>query len=574
MKHHILSLAMLFASCGLMAQENQQENAPKAFVKVVPPPLMEQDKYLSLSAGGGISTLRYDLPIGESEMGMGGRFNIDYNIFFSRVCGISFGLGGSKMNSTVSILDDTKYKTSISIPVKRVGEEESVPVEADCYTEFSGWKEEQSAFALETPIGLLLRAPMGNKCSFLAGFGLKLMYPLKSSYKVIEGTTTKSAYIKELNAPINPDLVDFGFTKNEDVHPSGSSKTKFISAGVYVDLNLVHRLKNTDLFYGIYADLGFTGIGKKDKALSSTEEYNGIIASDALESATPFAAGFKLGIKIPCPKLKDEDRDGVIDKFDLCPNTPIGLPVDTCGCPLDTDGDGVYDYLDRCGGTPKGVLVDTCGCPLDSDGDGIPDHLDKCPYTPKNTPVDNHGCPFDSDKDGVSDYMDKCPDTPEGVKVDQNGCPLDTDGDGVPDYMDKCPTIPGSIDNQGCPEVSEKARRAFRQAVHGIEFEPGTSVLIRSSCSYIDKIVSIMKEYPSYRLVVSGHTDAGGSAAVNFKVSKRRAMAVVDYMVEHGIYPSRLKSFGHGGTQPIADNKSEAGRKLNNRIEFKVEFDQ
>lgn len=91
---------------------------------------------------------------------------------------------------------------------------------------------------------------------------------------------------------------------------------------------------------------------------------------------------------------------------------------------------------------------------------------------------------------------------------------------------------------------------------------------------YIDKIISIMREYPNYRLVVNGHTDSSGSMAVNLKISKRRAMAIVDYMVERGIYPSRLKSFGHGGTQPIGDNKTLSGRKLNNRIEFKVEFDQ
>lgn len=93
MKHYILTIALLFASCGLMAQENKQENAPKTFVKVVHPPLMEQNKFLSISAGGGLSTLLYDFPIGESKMGLGGRLNIDYNIFLSNNWGISFGLG-------------------------------------------------------------------------------------------------------------------------------------------------------------------------------------------------------------------------------------------------------------------------------------------------------------------------------------------------------------------------------------------------------------------------------------------------------------------------------------------------
>lgn len=575
MKHYILSLVALFSVFGLMAQETKDENAnanaAKAMVKVKYPPLMEQNKFLSLSLGAGLNTLMYDLPNGSSDMGLGGRFNIDYNIFLGRVCGISFGLGGSKYNSTVKCDDESEYTTTIQIPSFDIQGTTS-DLDAECTTVFNGWTEKQSIFALEVPIGMIFRAPLGMKTTFLAGVGAKMSFPIKSSYDVTGGETTTTVYNETLDVDYS-NLENHGLTTS-DYQYSGSSETKIVSASAYVDLNLVHRTGKIELFYGLYADYGFTSIAKQEKALKTNEEYNGILSSDNVDKVVPFSAGVRLGVKIPCPRLKDEDRDGVIDKLDLCPNTPAGLPVDTCGCPLDSDGDGVYDYLDRCGGTPKGILVDTCGCPLDSDGDGVPDHLDRCPYTPKNTPVDNHGCPFDADNDGVPDHLDKCPFTPEGVKVDQDGCPFDTDGDGIPDYLDKCPTIPGVESNQGCPDVSDKARKAFKAAEHGIEFEPGTAVLIRSSCGYIDKIIQIMREYPNYRLVVNGHTDATGSMGVNLKVSKRRAMAVVDYMVERGIYPSRLKSFGHGGTQPIGDNKTAAGRKLNNRIEFKVEFDQ
>jgi len=98
---------------------------------------------------------------------------------------------------------------------------------------------------------------------------------------------------------------------------------------------------------------------------------------------------------------------------------------------LDSDGDGINDNIDKCPNTPVGVKVDSNGCPLDSDKDGVYDYLDKCPNTPVGVKVDSNGCPLDSDKDGVYDYLDKCPNTPVGVKVDSNGCPLDTDKDGV-----------------------------------------------------------------------------------------------------------------------------------------------
>jgi OOP family OmpA-OmpF porin len=55
--------------------------------------------------------------------------------------------------------------------------------------------------------------------------------------------------------------------------------------------------------------------------------------------------------------------------------------------------DGVSDFLDKCFNTPIGIAVDSIGCPIDTDKDGVPDYLDKCPGTPLNTKVDSLGCP-------------------------------------------------------------------------------------------------------------------------------------------------------------------------------------
>lgn len=152
-----------------------------------------------------------------------------------------------------------------------------------------------------------------------------------------------------------------------------------------------------------------------------------------------------------CPV--DQDQDGVLNIVDDCPDTPYGIEVDFFGCPLDEDRDSIPDYQDQCPGTPPGKAVDSRGCVRDTDGDGIDDNNDLCPNTSREEQVDTTGCPIDEDHDGVLNAIDKCPNTPKGWSVDEFGCPLDYDEDGVPDEIDKCPNTPKNekITEDGCP---------------------------------------------------------------------------------------------------------------------------
>jgi outer membrane protein OmpA-like peptidoglycan-associated protein len=172
---------------------------------------------------------------------------------------------------------------------------------------------------------------------------------------------------------------------------------------------------------------------------------------------------FQSDTRTRVPTALDSDRDGVPDKNDACPDTPLGATVDARGCPADEDNDGVLNGIDKCPHTPAGATVDATGCPHDSDGDGVLDGIDQCPNTPAGVAVDAKGCPPtpvgppDSDGDGVNDLLDKCPNTPTGAKVDADGCPIDSDHDGVWDGIDKCPNTPAgaTVDTTGCPHDSD-----------------------------------------------------------------------------------------------------------------------
>ena len=533
-------------------------------------PLWEpQNKYLSLGFSGGLSTLKYDPKDCERSPMGGGSINIDYNVFFGKKWGLSFGVGASVYNAKTII--DTRYTSSENIPVT-LSDGTTTIEKSDLYTDFNDWEERQTCIALETPIGLLYRRYLGGNTTLLTGAGVKLSYPVKTTYRVKTGNRKTSGHIENSDIYLNPDLPQHGYTTKYE-RPSGTTGTKNISAGIYLDINFVHKTANANFFYGIYGNLGLSSIRKGEgKSLTDTKEYCGVLASNAVDATTLNAVGIRLGVKIPCPRLRDDDNDGVLDKFDKCLGTPANVAVDSCGCPLDTDKDSVPDYLDQCPGTPKGVQVDSVGCPIDSDGDGIADIYDLCPNTPDSIEVDAHGCPVDSDGDGVADYLDKCPDTSKGAEVDTCGCPVDTDGDEVPDYLDKCPNVKGSAKNNGCPIVSAKNKAVLKKAVHGIQFETNNAVIKTSSYPILNKVVTMMKKNPSYKLHISGHTDNVGKPAQNMKLSKERAAAVVKYLTKKGIKSSRLRSDGFGGTKPVASNKTEKGKAMNRRVDFEVEF--
>jgi len=201
--------------------------------------------------------------------------------------------------------------------------------------------------------------------------------------------------------------------------------------------------------------------------------------------------------------------------------------------------------------------------PGDSDGDGVPDDRDRCPNTPRGVRVDATGCPLDSDGDGVPDYLDRCPNTPKGVMVDAQGCPLeggvmDSDGDGVPDDRDQCPGTPqGAVVNEvGC------------WVVGNLLFDYDKSEIRPQYYSDLDQVARVLQQNPGMNVEIQGHTDNVGSKRYNLPLSLRRAKAVANYLVRHGIEKGRLTVKGYWFSRPVAPNTTPEGRQKNRRVEI------
>src|SRR6218665_1339274 len=200
----------------------------------------------------------------------------------------------------------------------------------------------------------------------------------------------------------------------------------------------------------------------------------------------------------------------------------------------------------------------------DTDGDGIYDKDDACPEVAGLKQF--NGCP-DTDGDGIADKDDACPEV-AGPKSLQ-GCP-DKDGDGVADKDDKCPDVKGTVANNGCPEISEEQILKLIAYAKTILFNSGKATFQQQTFPVLQSIVAILKEYPSSKFSIEGHTDSDGSDKLNQTLSENRAAAVKNYLTENGIAADRLTSTGFGESKPIDSNKTKKGKANNRRVEVKL----
>lgn len=161
----------------------------------------------------------------------------------------------------------------------------------------------------------------------------------------------------------------------------------------------------------------------------------------------------------------------------------------------------------------------------------------------------------DDDHDGVANKFDKCPGTTgDSTTVDGSGCPF---------------VIKPQVIKETKVIVTEEDRRVVNEAIKNLEFDLGKSTIKSTSDSSLNRVANLLVQ-KSFSLKLAGHTDNIGSMAANLRLSKDRAEAVKAYLVAQGANPSRIEATGYGPNQPIASNKTAAGRQKNRRVEFTI----
>lgn len=238
----------------------------------------------------------------------------------------------------------------------------------------------------------------------------------------------------------------------------------------------------------------------------------------------------------------DRDGDGVPDACDLCPETPDPEQIDS-------DNDGVGDVCDSC-------VNEANPDQTDGDGDGIGDVCDVCPthFDPEQQ---------DDDKDGVGNACDYCPEAPGGAK--------DTDGDGLGDACDNCAEFQNpdqaDLDKDGLGDVCDCTIDIGR-----VEFEfDKAQIKGDGSFNVLSNVAKVLEGYDDIlKVEVQGHTDTMGSNAYNIDLSKRRALAVREYLETAGIGSGRMLACGYGEEQLAEWTADETPNQDNRRVQFVI----
>lgn len=119
------------------------------------------------------------------------------------------------------------------------------------------------------------------------------------------------------------------------------------------------------------------------------------------------------------------------------------------------------------------------------------------------------------------------------------------------------------------PDMRSKLLTEGKLVTYGIYFDVNKDVVKAESFGTISEIAQTLKENPTVRIKIIGHTDSDGDDAKNLDLSRRRALSVKNTLVnQFGIDASRIQTDGKGETEPLAPNTTSESKAKNRRVEF------
>lgn len=492
----------------------------------------DRGHYLYGNVGGGYNTIQYSPENGKWSGGYGYTANLGYNYFFTKNWGVGTGVGISKLaaSSLFNFRDIENYVDA-----------ENSSFDYEYRVQYNDWKELQNMMVLDVPVGLWYQKGITGGCKFLLGFGGKIEMPLSSKYET-EGEFETRKYYPIYN-------VEYYTGKQDMSHhgcytyageETGSVTQNKIGAAAFVDLGLACQLnQRLELRFGLYANYGLTNLIASNKKhmvsveTPSTHVYQGVLASNQVDKANTFSAGFKIGLAWhwggDAPEIED------IPTPENIPDSTIEEINKNSTAPVPTNNNGNTSISIH--GNDNKVVIGGGGSGSGSDGS-------------------IGGAALSGDGGGIGNA--------ETVGNGGGGESPAEDNDGV-------------VDSEAPKKMSSqvvKHTRTLSDAETLFSIGSAKPRIDAATNEWLREMSKILKENPDAHIRVTGHTCDMGGDDYNYNLGMKRAISARNELLALGVSPEQIEVSSKGESEPVAPNTNGDNRAKNRRTEFEMLVDE
>lgn len=129
--------------------------------------------------------------------------------------------------------------------------------------------------------------------------------------------------------------------------------------------------------------------------------------------------------------------------------------------------------------------------------------------------------------------------------------------------------LPATDQQEGMFQV-EDTDKGVRLSVRDLKFVADSAQLLPQERGRLDAVAEVLKSVPGGTFLIEGHTAAVGRPAGEQQLSEERAQSVIAELVKRGLKAEQFMFKGYGGTRPVGDNNTDAGRAANRRVEITI----
>lgn len=311
MKRFITIVLALVVAMGAMAAPAKKSKKPKE------KPIKH---YLDIHAGGGVSSWNYPLEGGSAGLGGGFALGVGYTYFFRPYIGFQTGITFTRLASTASLTEPLEWRTNPDgSPIYDYMGEQYIH-----RTSFDGWKESQTTYLFEIPVGLRFRyfKEKDSRAGLHAALGIKLAIPMIANYVHSSGSVTHTGWYEQWQLELHDIPNRFGSEQANRQEESVMNKLNKVNAEAYAELGAAIRInKHYELYvaaFGQYMLNNFSSVKLDDRTplgfcsptynYSFMSNYRGLVGTDKVGAMHPWMAGVKVGISIWPGKTEKEKK--------------------------------------------------------------------------------------------------------------------------------------------------------------------------------------------------------------------------------------------------------------------------